>query len=109
MFAAFVHIDNAHGCRAIIEEFGQIKEFEGVTLVTPVAGKIPRLLQRFERCFSTRQEAADWAAGEIGKNGEAWFQFRWRFGISGLRDQESAWQEGEDPKNGEKFCVGEHI
>ena len=51
----------------------------------------------------------DWAAGEIGKNGEAWFQFRWRFGISGLRDQESAWQEGEDPKNGEKFCVGEHI
>ena len=65
MFAAFVHIDNAHGCRAIIEEFGQIKEFEGVTLVTPVAGKIPRLLQRFERCFSTRQEAADWAAGEI--------------------------------------------
>ena len=65
MFAAFVHIDNANGCGAIIEEFGQIKEFEGVTLVTPVGSKIPRLLQRFEHCISTRQEAAEWAAGEI--------------------------------------------
>ncbi len=65
MFAAFMDTHTHLGCRAIIQEVGEVKEFEGVKLVKPVAGGSPRVLHSFERCFSTRQEAAEWAAGEI--------------------------------------------
>ena len=64
MFAAFVHT-GAAGCQAIIQEVSEPKEFEGVKIVTPVGGGHPRLLHSFEHCFENRQEAADWAAGEI--------------------------------------------
>lgn len=65
MFVAFTHVENYRGYKAVIQETGEAREFEGVKIVQPVAGGAPRLLQPFERCFETRQEAADWAAGEI--------------------------------------------
>ena len=65
MFAAFVHFDSHSGCRAIIQEVSEPKEFEGVKIVTPAGGGHPRLLHSFEHCFETRQDAADWAAGEV--------------------------------------------
>jgi hypothetical protein len=65
MFAAFVHIDSHQGCRPIIQEVNEVKEFEGVKLVKPAIGGAPRVLHSFEHCFDTRAEAAGWAAGEI--------------------------------------------
>ena len=65
MFAAFVHFDSHSGCRAIIQEVGEVDGVEGIRLVKPVAGGSPRVLHSFEHCFETRQEAADWVAGEI--------------------------------------------
>ena len=65
MFAAFVHIDGMAGCRAIIQEVSEVDGVEGIKLVKPVAGGHPRLLHSFEHCFETRQDAAEWAAGEI--------------------------------------------
>jgi hypothetical protein len=65
MFAAFVHFDSHQGCRAIIQEVHEVKEFEGVKLVRPAIGGTPRVLHSFEHCFATRFQAADWAAGEI--------------------------------------------
>ena len=65
MFAAFVHIDSHQGCRAIIQEVSEVSGVEGIRLVKPAIGGAPRVLHSFERCFSTRQEAAGWAAGEI--------------------------------------------
>lgn len=65
MFVAFTHAENYRGFKAVIQETGEAREFEGVKLVQPVDNGAPRILQPFERCFETRQEAADWAAGEI--------------------------------------------
>ena len=65
MFAAFVTVDSPSGSLAVIQEVREVKGVEGLRLVKTVAGGSPRVLQSFEHCFETRQEAADWAAGEI--------------------------------------------